>query len=258
MKRRIFGLVFAVVCWLCSPKSASAQLDSYCFAAHYSSYISRNIGSDHNSIVQTVQVSGYTEAKNPAVWMGPQLGWQYPCSNLTSQMQSATHTSSIRNVLGSTGGNYSQGPTPAFSYNNYSIAITAPVTPGTIYSSETNAQVTCPVAGGIFSGTGNWQVEIAYTRAIDTYVRKNCVVGKISTTCDMVVKPWCSYTTPPDWPVSTISSMVYPIGPPPFWDAFTVCFRFTNLPLGWICAPNGVAVERLDPNLPLAYCTSNP
>jgi hypothetical protein len=148
MRLRIFAFVFVV--WLCFPRNASATLNSGCFAAHYSSYTSTSLGSDVASIIQTVQVSGYTEALNPAVWMGPQLGWQYPCTNQTNQMQSSTHTSNIRNLLGTTGGDYSQGPTPALNYNNYVVSITAPATPGATYTSETDGKVVCVIAGSIF------------------------------------------------------------------------------------------------------------
>jgi hypothetical protein len=209
MKRRIFGFVFVLVCWLCFPKSAGATLDSGCFAAHYSSYTSINIGSDDNSVIQTVQVSGYTEAKNPAVWMGPQLGWQYPCTNMTNQMQSSTHTSNIRNVVGSTGGNYSEGPTPALSYDNYVVSITASLAPGTVYNIETNAGVTCPLAGIVFfvSFAGNTRFVQAYyygSAGSHTYHRCN-PVGDACDTVYLVNSP----VADGGWPLFGLFNAVY-------------------------------------------------
>ncbi|HEY6266846.1 MAG TPA: hypothetical protein VIX11_00995 [Candidatus Acidoferrum sp.] len=145
----IFAFVF--VCWLCFPGTAGAQ-QGYCFNSNFSSYTNDSIGNDAASIIQTVQVSGYITLNNPAAWGGPNTGWIYPCTSQNNQMQSSTHTYSIQNIVGSTGGNYSQGPTPALNYNTYSITITAPATPGIEYSIQTNDQVVCITAGPIFAG----------------------------------------------------------------------------------------------------------
>ncbi len=142
------------MCGLCFPGNAGAQ-QGYCFNAYFSPYTNDSLGSNGVSIIQTVQESGYITLNNPAVWGGPNTGWIYPCTSQDNQMQGTTHTYSIQNLLGSTGGNYSQGPTPVLNYNTYSITITAPVTSGTVYDSETNAQVLCLVAGTIFSTPGS-------------------------------------------------------------------------------------------------------
>jgi len=73
-------------------------------------------------------------------------------------MQGTSHTFNITNIVGSLGGNYSQGPTPALNYNTYSIAVTAPTAQGVSYSSETSGTVVCPVVGNIFSGGGLFDV----------------------------------------------------------------------------------------------------
>jgi hypothetical protein len=257
MRARLPVFISFVACWLSLASNAKAQLNSGCFAAHYSQYIAQTVGADHASIIQTVQVSGYTETKNPAVWMGPQLGWQYPCTSQINQMQTSTHTSNIRNLVGSTGGNYSQGPTPALNYNNYTISITAPATPGTVYGSETSSGVVCTIAGGIFAGGGgNGYIEIAYTRLINMGGPwTNCAVGKITTVCDIPVATWCTVsTTPPDYIANKVRAMTFPVAPASFWDAFSVCIR----PLGFgpfICSPS-IAIDIYSPQ-PTAFCTKN-
>ncbi len=263
MKQRIFGFVFVAACWLSFPRNASATLDSGCFAAHYSSYTSTDLGSDHASLIQTVQVSGYTEALNPAVYMGPQLGWQYPCTNQTNQMQSSTHTSNIRNVVGSTGGNYSQGPTPALSYNNYVVSITAPATHGTIYSSETNTEVICQVAGSIFLWPIWSYIEIAYTREQSTGVTSNCywLTGPLAIMdCSIASETFCTpASTPPDMHISPTEWQVYPIPPPSFWDTIAPCGRLSTSG-SWHCGhgfstPYSVAIGATPQP---GFCDRNP
>jgi hypothetical protein len=78
-------------------------------------------------------------------------------------MQAATHTFSITNVVGSTGGTYSQTPVPALNYNSYSMSITAPATPGVEYNSQTDAQVVCPVGGLLFTGPGTGFIRMSTT-----------------------------------------------------------------------------------------------
>jgi hypothetical protein len=263
MKRKIFGFVL-VVLWLCFPKYASAQ---QCLAPHYSSYTSTVMGSNQNTVIQTVSVSGYTEALNPAIYVyeGPLLGWQwvYPCANTAAQMQNATHTSAIRNVVGSTGGNYSQGPTPAFNYNNYSISVTASLTPGTVYSGETDFSVTCAVVGVIYNGGGGLKIEIAYTRAISLGAQSNCSWNSAITqeVCDISAKPWCTAaTTPPDWYLDSVRSQVFPGPPPSWWEAFNVCLSYgvVGSLRPWVCSPTGIAFEMYAPPTPLlANCSYN-
>jgi hypothetical protein len=147
--RTAFAFVFVVVCSFCFPVNAGAQV-GYCYNTNYSSYTSISVGSD-TSITQTVQVSGHISLNNPAVWGGPNTGWIYPCTAQNNQMQGTSHTFNITNLMGSIGGNYSQGPTPALNYNTYSISVTSPATPGTDYGSQTGGVVVCPFVGNIFN-----------------------------------------------------------------------------------------------------------
>ncbi len=261
MTRRIIAVVFVLVCWLGLPKYADATLNSGCFTPHYTSYTNRTTDSNHN-IIQTVQVSGYTEALNPAVYMGPQAGWQYPCSSQTTQMQSATHTSNIRNVVGSTGGNYSQGPTPALNYNNYSITLTAPATPGTIYVTETNTDIICIIAAGIFTWPWSGHVEVAYTRAIQIagQMGTNCADGVgVATICDFQIGNWCTAnTTPPDMSLTKIRYDIAIDGYPWGWEAYGVVYRAgTSGP--WNGGTNLLQFAFPDyAALPLAFCSYHP
>jgi hypothetical protein len=256
MKQRIiFGFVFVVAFWLCFPRNAGAQ-QGYCFNSSFSSYTNVAIGSDRASIIQTVQVSGYISLNNPAVWGGPNTGWIYPCTSQNNQMQSTSHTYGITNVVGSTGGTYSQGPTPALNYNTYSITTTAPATPGTVYTSSTDGVVVCPIVGTIFNGPGSAYIEVAYTRVINMGGPwTNCTVGKVTTVCDIPVKSWCTMvTTPPDYNPSVVRAMTFPFGPASFWDAVSVCVR----PLGFgpfLCSPS-IALDLPAPQNP-ASCTKN-
>ncbi len=215
----------------------------YCFNSSYSSYTSTTVGSDHASIIQTVQTSGYISLNNPAVWAGPLTGWIYPCTGSNNQMLSTSHTYNIRNLVGSTGGNYSQGPTPALNYNTYSITITPPATPGTVYSSDSTATVVCPIAGIIFTGGGSNFIEIAYTRLFNMGGPwTNCTIGKVTTVCDIPVKSWCGMsTTPPDYNPTKVRAMTFPFAPASFWDAYALCIR----PLGFgpFYCPGAVALD---------------
>ena len=254
MKLRIFAFVFVV--WLCFPRSANAQLDSGCFAAHYSSYTNTSL-STNDSIIQTVQESGYTEAKNPAVWMGPQLGWQYPCTNQTNQMQSSTHTSNIRNVVGSTGGNYSQGPTPALSYNNYVVSITAPATPGTIYTTETNSEVVCIIAGTIFAALNLINKEVAFTRFVTAGYLPETGPPPLR---HYFIGPYCTApTTPPDWNGAGLNFQTpEPPGVPTgIADGKTICARIGTSG-SWTCLPFGKWVGSYNAPYVLGICTHNP
>lgn len=150
--KNIFVFILGIV-WLCCPRNAGAQ-QGYCYNTYYSSYTNQSVGSDYASIIQTVQESGYITLNNPAVWGGPNTGWIYPCTGQNGQMQAATHTFSVTNIIGSTGGTYSQTPVPALNYNTYSTSITAPATLGVEYNSQTLAQVACPVAGLLFTTPG--------------------------------------------------------------------------------------------------------
>ena len=142
-----------------------------------------------------------------------------------------SHAYSIKNIVGSTGGTYSQGPTPALNYNTYSITITAPATPGVVYTSSTDQTVNCVVVGVVFSGPNNPYIEIAFTRLINMGGPwTNCTVGKVTTVCDIPVKSWCGMsTTPPDYNPTKVRAMTFPIGPASFWDAYALCIR----PLGF-------------------------
>jgi len=256
MKWKItFAFVFVVACWLCFPGNAGAQ-QGYCFNSSYSSYTSTTVGSDHASIIQTVQTSGYISLNNPAVWAGPLTGWIYPCTGSNNQMLSTSHTYNIRNLVGSTGGNYSQGPTPALNYNTYSITITPPATPGTVYSSDSTATVVCPIAGIIFTGGGSNFIEIAYTRLFNMGGPwTNCTIGKVTTVCDIPVKSWCGMsTTPPDYNPTKVRAMTFPFAPASFWDAYALCIR----PLGFgpFYCPGAVALDLPAPQ-DAVDCTHN-
>jgi hypothetical protein len=165
MKKKILWIVFSVALFS-FPKLATAQLNAGCFAPHYSSYTTYNLSADGSSIIQTVQVSGYTQALNPAVWGGPTTGYIYPCQSQTSQMQNATHTATVTNTLGAYGGTYSQGPTSAFAFINYSASVTAPASDGQVLSASTDADITCIVAGLIFNAPSGGYVEVAETLSI--------------------------------------------------------------------------------------------
>jgi hypothetical protein len=191
----IFAFVF-LLRWLCFPGNAGAQ-QGYCFNSNFSSYTNDSISSDGASIIQTVQESGYITLNNPSVWAGPLTGWIYPCTTQNNQMQSSTHTYSIQNVIGSTGGNYSQGPTPALNYNTYSITITATAAPGTVYTSGTNAEVVCVIAGPIFGGPPPpppGSVELVHAN-YDLYLNGGCAApfGNVSQTC--IVRKNCQSGT---------------------------------------------------------------
>jgi hypothetical protein len=226
MKLRIvFAFVFVAVCLLYFPSKSGAQ-QGYCFDSHYSSYTSYSVGSDGASIAQTVQESGYISLNNPAVWGGPSTGWIYPCTSQNNQMQSSTHTFNIRNVVGSTGGDYSQGPTPALNYNTYSITITAPAADGVVLSTSAESKVECPVAGTIFSSLGSGWIEFAKTMSQYT--------GPGPTSSQQSVTPWCTpETTPPDY---SPSYAVDRSGTPsPFYLQKAICKKQTGAPGGAIC-----------------------
>jgi len=204
----IFAFVFVVACSLCFPGNAGAQ-QGYCFNSNFSSYTNVSVGSDL-SLIQTVQEAGYITLNNPTVWGGPNTGWIYPCTSQNNQMQSGTHTYNIRNLMGSTGGNYSQGPTPALNYNTYSITITTPpVTPGTDYGSETNGQVSCSVAGIIF-----WPPPGIHTFSIrlSAYIFNGLSTGR----CTWV--PTCAGKCSSPYTTNTVNGRCFTTGP------FRQCF----------------------------------
>lgn len=263
MNRIIVGIVFSVV-WFCFPKPVNAVLNSACFTPHYSAYTNYSLSGDTDDIIQTVEVSGYTEALNPAVYMGPQVGWQYPCSNQVTQMQSSTHTSNITNILGASGGAFSQGPTPALAFNDYVVSITTPGTPGSILSSSTEADIFCIVAGTIFlNNLLNADVEIAFTRFVTVgYIVDNSVPPPVRL---YFIGPYCTApTSPPDWnPPSPPMFWKTPEPPPPtvpteVTDGKTICWRVgTTGP--WSCLPVGKwygSYNRAD--TVLGNCTHNP
>lgn len=242
--KRILTVVVSIVCFLCLAGSASAQLDGSCFAPHYSTYVTESLGSDNASIIQTVEVSGYTQALNPAVWAGPNTGYIYPCQSETSQMQNSTHTSSITNYIGGIGGVYSQGPVPAFSYDDYIVSVTTPAADGVVLSTSTEGKVDCIVAGTIFSTSFNWNVEIAKTRTSRT--------GPGPDSSHQAVTPYCTAaTTPPDYNpnyawTSTVSL---------FYMEKAVCYKAPAAPGGDVCAGTSTTVE-VSPQ-PEYSCTKN-
>jgi hypothetical protein len=194
MKWKIIFAFVVLVCWLCFPGNAGAQA-GYCYNINYSSYVNTSISSDGASIIQTVQLSGNITLNNPQVYGGPNVGYFYPCAAPNSQMQGTSHTFNIANQIASTGGNYSES-TPALNYTTYSITITAPAAPGTVYTNETNGEVTCVIAGTIFGGPppppGSAQLVHAN---YDLYLNGGCAapLGNVTQTC--IVRKDCKSGT---------------------------------------------------------------
>jgi hypothetical protein len=177
-------------------------------------------------------------------------------------MQSASHTYKITNLVGSTGGNYSEAA-PALNYNTYSITITAPVTPGTVYSGSEVELITCSAAGTIFNGGGGLYIEVAYTRAVSTGAQSNCYWNQKITqeVCDISAQVWCTAaSSPPDYPVAAVSSQVYPPPAPNWWETFDVCVAYGSPGhyRPWLCSPFGLALEQYTALPAPAICTYNP
>ncbi len=234
---------------LAAMKSPSPQGSCYGYMdVHYNTYTTYATNSQGRNIYASTEVDGYTGEGNASYCYGtithqPKLylkvgtagGWSYGQSVIpSSQIQFIENTTLLCDLCG------------------------IPVDVGHI------DDVDCSYTGGaIYYVSASLHIEIAYTRAVSLGAQSNCYWNKniSQEVCDIAAKPWCTAaTSPPDWPVNSVSSQVYPPPAPTWWEAFDVCLAYGspgNL-RPWVCGPTGFAVEMYTATPLLASCTYNP
>jgi len=257
MKLKSFLLGLVASCMLMFAAPAKAQLNSTCFTSHYSKYTTMTPSADHAQIVQTVTVSGYVQTNTHMVYHGPQVGWVDDCAYMVASMRTATHTLSLTNMLGTVGGNYSQGPTPALSNQTYTISVTANLTPGTPIDGTTDGNVICIVAGNIFAGgLLHPQLEGAgtYDQATGAGTPNGTFMGDPVYTYNVV--HYCTNGTP-DYNPSTLDVNEPNAATDRYFFATAVLFRFFQTSTWSVLWPTGGATVYggSQPSEPPTPCT---
>lgn len=230
MKTRGLALIFSSGClFFATLLKAQEPIEEQtygpieCEESHYSAYRSVTLDSTYHKIVQTVTISGYTEA---LAVQKPNGSWSTaPC---VAELNSHNHQAVIRSTASTTGGTTSQAPQVASAHIIYSTTISTPdISYGTPSETGGYARILCGLETESFFdwGFGDWW-EIAYTRGASLGTVSNCTSGPSTTTCDLDVTLWCTASsTPPDMNITKVRVTVYPISPSPYYDAFGLGLR---------------------------------
>jgi hypothetical protein len=236
--------------------TASAQC-YFVFSSNYAVYASDN--ADANNIYTSVLIDGSASMTIGGGNCGP--GYQI----MQNQINSATHSPSAYNRLGTIGG-WGTGSSGCvncwLSYqNNQSIA----ANDGQSYVFDWQGEIDCSVAYAIFTSIIKAkQLERAMTKEQSLETESNCwwLYGPINIlNCNIDSVTHCTpATTPPDMHFSPTQWQVYPISAPLFWWTWAPCEKpidpVDGHPLGpWTCQ-HGWSLPALDGSL--GNCTHNP
>lgn len=214
-------------------------------------------GATGTDILTSVVVDG-----SSSMWMQTAGCPDSIVSQFNNNKQYITHFPSVLNQIGSVGG-WTSGPSfCAECYGSFQTNLdSGPVNPGQILSFQEGGEVDCSVAGTIFNVFQYLDLEVAYTRSLNTGVSRGttpCPNGQEQCTIWSTV-PYCDDN--PDWkpdiyiaPSRLSATSVW------FIDAITGCVRIKGTGInGWVCAQSAAAFGwpqwlALSP----AHCTSTP
>ncbi len=243
MKRIFSTIVFTLVCSLFLPSKCSAQF----FQNHFNIYRTDSVTSDGTvngtTVFQTVTIDGYTQVSTmpPIVF----------------------HTPHIRNQIGSSGGWYTGSSVCPGCYISYSN--TQGAQPGNLLEDDNaGAEVVCSLAGIFFYSFEFFQLEVAYTRSLNTGVLRGtakCPNGQDTCNIWFIVSYCTPPTSPPDWnPSSYGIQNTYPATSVWYIDGITACVRIKGTgQAGWVCLPSGASLSWPQSlNLSPANCTHTP
>ena len=190
--QRVAPICF-LLCVSAVSRSAFGQGCAVTLQSHFSTY--RSTTTKDNVITQTVTIDGYADV--------------YP--NPGCQMNNAIHTPKVYNKVGSYGGWYSGTPNCPTCYYHFSNTQQIIGAPGVVYTTTTDSQMDCNMAGAFFQGG---QV----SGKVVTIIGSNCFQNYPNTNTPMLTGTWGD-------PANFGSCGLSDIGP-------------TNMPPGGICKLN--------------------
>jgi hypothetical protein len=165
VRLRIGAPTWFLLCATMCSHSAFGQGCAVTLQPHFSTYRSTVISD--NVITQTVTIDGYASV--------------FP--NPGCQMNNATHTPKVYNKLGSSGGWYSGTASCPTCYVHFSNIQQIVGAPGVVYTTTTDSQEVCSMAGTFFNGG---QV----SGKLVTLIGTNCFQNYPNTNTPMLTGVW--------------------------------------------------------------------